>query len=349
VCQPYNHSEPHTEVLSDVAVEQAEHGGSGGVVARVGTWTENLSEQAYAYMLLVPAFAVLLLFAFWPLASAVRTSFFADVITGTGRVGEFAGLTNYVQLLTNTNALAPAAFLDPSFQTPILQQALTTTVLFAVLSVTGETVLGFFYALLMRGEYQGRRLVRLLIIIPWAIPIVIQGMIFFLLFRPGYGLFTGPLQQLGVFSSLPLNTTFDGFVIATVADVWKTSAFMALLILAGLESVNQDLYEVADVMGASRWQRFRYITFPLVFPVLMVAMLFRTMGALRVYGIIEATSVGCSTVPTMSCLVVQLMFGSSSLYGSAAAASVLIAIVVGLFISVYIVVIRWSNQSLGLA
>lgn len=322
--------------------------GPDGVLAQVGTWTENLSEQAYAYLLLVPAFTVLLLFAFWPLASAVRMSFFADVISG-GTLGEFTGLTNYVQLLTNTNALAPAAFIDPSFQTPILEQALFMTILFAVLSVTGETLLGFLYAMLMKAEYKGRRLVRLLIILPWAIPIVIQGMIFFLLFRPGYGLLTEPLQQIGLFSSLPLNTTFDSFVIVTVADIWKTSAFMALLILAGLESVNQDLYEVADVMGASRWQRFRYITFPLVFPVLMVAMLFRTMGALRVYGIIEATSAGCSTVPSMTCLVTQFMFGSASLYGSAAAVSVLIAIVVGLFIMVYLLFIRQSNQSLGLA
>ena len=334
-----------------MAVEQSRTevaSGPDGVLAQVGTWTENLSEQAYAYLLLVPAFTVLLLFAFWPLASAIRMSFFADVISG-GRLGEFTGVTNYVQLLTNTNALAPAAFIDPSFQTPILQQALFMTILFAVLSVTGETLLGFLYAMLMKAEYKGRRLVRLLIILPWAIPIVIQGMIFFLLFRPGYGLLTEPLQQIGLFSSLPLNTTFDSFVIVTVADVWKTSAFMALLILAGLESVNQDLYEVADVMGASRWQRFRYITFPLVFPVLMVAMLFRTMGALRVYGIIESTSAGCSTVPSMTCLVTQFMFGSASLYGSAAAVSVLIAIVVGLFITVYLLFIRQSNQSLGLA
>ena len=322
--------------------------GPDGVLAQIGTWTENLSEQAYAYLLLVPAFTVLLLFAFWPLASAIRMSFFADVLSG-GQLGEFAGLTNYIQLLTNTNALAPAAFIDPSFQTPVLQQALFMTILFAVLSVTGETLLGFLYAMLMKAEYKGRRLVRLLIILPWAIPIVIQGMIFFLLFRPGYGLLTEPLQQIGLFSSLPLNTTFDSFVIVTVADIWKTSAFMALLILAGLESVNQDLYEVADVMGASRWQRFRYITFPLVFPVLMVAMLFRTMGALRVYGIIESTSAGCSTVPSMTCLVTQFMFGSASLYGSAAAVSVLIAIVVGLFITVYLLFIRQSNQSLGLA
>ncbi len=331
-----------------VAVDQGQSRRS-GLFTRIGTWTENLSEETYAYLLLTPGFVVLLLFAFWPLASAFRMSFFADVITGGGQLGEFVGLKNYVQLLTNSNALAPAAFLDPSFQVPILEQALFMTLLFAILSVAGETLLGFLYAMLMKGEYKGRKLVRVLIILPWAIPIVIQGMIFFLMFRPGYGLLTEPLQNLGIFSSLPLNTTFDGFVIVTVADIWKTSAFMGLLILAGLESVNQDLYEVADVMGATRWQRFRYITFPLVFPVLMVAMLFRTMGALRVYGIIEATGVGCTTVPSMSCLVVQLMFGSASMYGSAAAASVLIAIVVGLFISIYLLFIRWSNQSLGIA
>jgi ABC-type sugar transport systems, permease components len=331
-----------------MAVDQANQPRSDGILTRIGTWTENLSEQMYAYLLLAPAFVVLVLFAFWPLASAIRMSFFADTIT-SAEVGEFVGVANYIQLLTNNNALAPAAFVDFSFQTPLLEQALFMTLLFAGLSVLGETLLGFLYAMLMKAEYEGRRLVRVLIILPWAIPIVIQGMIFFLLFRPGYGLLTEPLQQIGLFSGLPLNTTFDGFVIVTVADIWKTSAFMALLILAGLESVNQDLYEVADVMGASRWQRFRYITFPLVFPVLMVAMLFRTMGALRVYGIIESTTVGCSTVPSMTCLVTQFMFGSASLYGSAAAVSVLIAIVVGLFIMTYLVLIRQSSQTLGLA
>ena len=332
-----------------MATEQGHTGERGGLITRVGTWTENLSEQAYAYLLLTPGFLILLLMAFWPLGSAFRMSFFADQMIGAGRLGGFAGLENYVRLLTDTNALAPATFLDPSFQVPLLEQALFMTLLFAILSVVGETILGFLYAMLMKAEYRGRRAVRVLIIIPWAIPIVIQGMIFFLMFRPGYGLLTDPLQSIGLFSSLPLNTTFDGFVIVTVADVWKTSAFMALLILAGLESVNQDLYNVADVMGASRLQRFRYITFPLVFPVLMVAMLFRTMGALRVYGIIESTGVGCTTVPSMTCLVTQFMFGSSALYGSAAAASVLIAVVVGLFISVYLVFIKMSNQDLDLA
>ena len=332
-----------------MAVEQGQQGGSGGLVSRVGTWTENLSEQTYAYLLLTPGFLILLLMAFWPLGSAIRMSFFADQVIGPGRLGEFAGLQNYVRLLMDTNALAPATFLDPSFEVPLLEQALFMTLLFAIISVVGETLLGFLYAMLMQAEYRGRRAVRVLIIVPWAIPIVIQGMIFFLMFRPGYGLLTEPLQNLGLFSSLPLNTTFDGFVIVTVADIWKTSAFMALLILAGLESVNQDLYNVADVMGASRLQRFRYITFPLVFPVLMVAMLFRTMGALRVYGIIESTGVGCTTVPSMTCLVTQFLFGSSALYGSAAAASVLIAVVVGLFISVYLVFIKLSSQSMDLA
>ncbi|WP_135661513.1 carbohydrate ABC transporter permease [Halorhabdus rudnickae] len=318
-----------------------------GVLSRLATWTENLSEQAYATLLLAPGFLILILFAFWPLVSSIRMSFFADVIVG-GELGGFVGIDNYIKLLTNGNAFATLTFFDPSMATPILEQALLVTLLFAIVSVAGETLLGFAYAMLMKAEYRGQRAVRVLIIIPWAIPIVIQGMIFFLLFRPGYGLLTGPLHSLGLFPKLPLNDAFSGFVIITVADIWKTSAFMALLILAGLESVNQDLYDVADVMGASSWQRFKYITFPLVFPALMVAMLFRTMGALRVYGIIESTGVGCTTTPSMTCLVTQFTFGSSTLYGSAAAVSVLIAITVGLFISIYLLFIRYSNQSLGL-
>jgi ABC-type sugar transport system permease subunit len=332
-----------------MAVEEPQSMERGGVVSRLATRTENLSEQSYALLLLAPGFLILLLFAFWPLASSFRMSFFKDVVIGPESLGGFVGLENYIKLLTDSNPFATLTFFDPAMETGLFQQALIVTLLFAIISVAGETILGFAYAMLMKAEYRGQRFVRVLIIIPWAIPIVIQGMIFFLLFRPGYGLLTGPLHELGIFAQLPLGDAFSGFVIVTVADIWKTSAFMALLILAGMESVNQDLYDVADVMGASTWQRFRYITFPLVFPALMVAMLFRTMGALRVYGIIESTGVGCSTVPSMTCLVTEFTFGSTTLYGSAAAVSVLIAITVGVFISIYLLFIRYSNQSLGLA
>ncbi len=88
-------------------------------------------------------------------------------------------------------------------------------------------------------------------------------------------------------------------LIVTVADIWKTTAFMALLILAGLQSIDRSLYDVAEVAGASKWQQFKLITFPLVLPALGIAILFRTIDAMRVYGLIDSVS-GCTTVPSLS-------------------------------------------------
>ncbi len=320
---------------------------SRGPVSRALTWMENLSEQAYAYLLLLPSMLVLAVIAFWPLLETVRMSLYADELFSSDLLGEFVGLSNYVSVLTNQNPLVPRPFLDLSGATGIFQQALLVTILFALISVVFETLIGWLMASLMAKEYRGRRWVRVAIILPWAIPIVIQGMIFFLLFRPQVGFLTGPLQALGVFSSTPLQNSGDSFIIVTVADVWKTSAFMALLILAGRQSIDESLYDVADVAGASLWQRFRYITLPLIFPALIIAMLFRTMQAMRVYGIIEATDAGCTTVPSLSCMVVESMFGATQAYGTAAVAAVLTAVFIAIVASLYIGALRRSGGGVG--
>jgi multiple sugar transport system permease protein len=320
---------------------------SRGAFSRVLTWMENLSEQAYAYLLLIPSMLVLTIIAFWPLLETVKMSFFADELFSSELLGEFVGFGNYVSVLTNQNPLVPRPFLDLSGATGLFKQALLVTVLFALISVIFETLIGWLMASLMARDYRGRRWVRVAIILPWAIPIVIQGMIFFLLFRPEVGFLTGPLQSLGVFSSTPLQNSGDSFIIVTVADVWKTSAFMGLLILAGRQSISDSLYDVADVAGASAWQRFRYITLPLVFPALIIAMLFRTMQAMRVYGIIEATGAGCTTVPSLSCMVVESMFGATQAYGTAAVAAVLTAVIIAIVVSVYIVALRRSGGGVG--
>ena len=306
---------------------------SGPLVAVV-RWMENLSEEAYAYLLLTPGFFILLLMAFWPLGSAFRMSFFADQVVGTGRLGGFAGLENYVRLLTDTNALAPATFLDPSFQVPLLEQALFMTLLFAILSVVGETILGFLYAMLMKAEYRGRRAVRVLIIIPWAIPIVIQGMIFFLLFNNSVGIAGIWLSEIGMFTRNPLSTPENALLVVMVADVWKQTPFIALLVLAGLQSIDRDLYEVARVSGATRWERFKTVTFPLVLPTLLVAMLFRSIGAMKIYGTIVPIA-GCNTVPSLSCVVVSTF--NSRLYGTSTAVAVLMAVIIGSLMMFYII------------
>jgi multiple sugar transport system permease protein len=295
-------------------------------------WVEDLSDQQFAYLLLTPGLLIFGVVAFWPLFRTFQMSLHADVLYGSERIGAFVGLQNYVDLLLgNRNAALPRPFLDLSQP---FTSAVTVTVIFTLVSVTFETLLGFAQALILNQDFRGRRWARVAIILPWAVPIVIQGMIFYLLFQPTVGFLVEPLHQLGLFSATPQANSFDSLIIVIVADVWKTSAFMALIILAGLQSIDRSLYDVADVAGASTFERFRTITLPLVLPSVLVAMLFRTIGAMRVYGLIDTVS-SCSTVPSLSCLVVQSF--SASRYASAATVAFVTAGIIAAVVSVYII------------
>lgn len=295
-------------------------------------WVERLSEEQYAYLMLVPAFALVGVFAIWPLFDTFLMSLHADSLTGSGYVGGFVGFENYVELLTGQlNAVLGAPFL--SFRRP-LQSALVVTLVYAFVSVTFELFIGFGQALVLDQEFRGRRWLRVAVLIPWAVPIAIQGMIFYLMFLPDVGFATDIMQALGVFSATPFINTVDSLIIVIIADVWKTSAFIALIVLAGLQSIDRNLYQVAKVSGASTWQQFRLITLPLIFPVLIVALLFRSIQAMRVFGIVQTVS-SCSTVPTLSCLVVTTF--QSGRYATAAAVAFVTAIIVALIAFVYII------------
>jgi multiple sugar transport system permease protein len=319
-----------------VSTETETRGGSSAFAAPLN-WLETQSEAVFAYILLTPAFLLLALIAFYPLVQTFQFSLLADQTAARNPFGEFVGVENYANLLTG-NALLPQQFLDPSFTTPILQQALFVTLAFAILSVLFETLIGFGQALIIDQEFYGRRWVRVAIIIPYAIPIVIQAMIFFLMFNPTIGFATEFMQSIGVFGQNPLANATDSFIIVLVADIWKTAAFMALLILAGLQSIDRGLYDVARVSGASPWQRFKYITLPLVAPALLVAMLFRTMDAMRIYGLIDATA-GCQTIPSMSCLVITAL-QETRRWATASSVAFLTAIVIGVVVVIYMVSLR---------
>jgi multiple sugar transport system permease protein len=310
-----------------------------GVYAGTVRWVENLSETQFAYLLLLPALLLLGLIAFWPLISTFEMSLRADSLRGASQVGEFVGFRNYVALLTgklDTVAL-PQPFMD--FSQPF-KSALTVTFIFTIISVAIETVIGFGQALVLDQDFRGRRWVRVAIIIPWAVPIVIQGMIFYLMFQPGIGFGASLMEMIGL-TSTPLVSSSSALGIIVVADVWKTTAFMALLILAGLQSIDRSLYNVAKVAGASKWQQFKMITLPLVLPTVLVAMLFRTIAAMRIFGLIETMS-SCTTVPSLSCLVVTTF--STRRYGTAAAIAFVTAAIIGIVVSVYIVKFRDSAQ-----
>ena len=307
---------------------------------RVTNWAERLSETQFAYLLLFPALLLLVVIAFWPLARTFEMSLHGDALTGAENIGELVSIDNYVALLTGArDAVLGVSFFDLS---NLFTSAVTVTMIFAAVSVALETLLGFAAALVLDKEFTGRRWVRVALILPWSVPIVIQGMIFFLMFAPGVGFATPFLNDLGLMSGTPLNNSVDSMVIIITADVWKTTAFMMLLILAGLQSIDRELYNVGKVAGASRWQQFKLITFPLVLPAVLVAMLFRTINAMRVFGLIESVS-GCGTVPSLSCAVVSTF--SSRRYGTSAAIAFITAAIIGVVVTIYIV--RFARSERG--
>ncbi|PSQ49274.1 ABC transporter permease [Halobacteriales archaeon SW_7_65_23] len=324
-------------------------GDSGRLVMRPLNRLETVSEQVYAYVLLIPAAILLGFIAFYPLLNTLWFSLLGDDVFSPDPFGEFNGFGNYADLLAG-EAQLPQQFLDVGLSgsfpfiemgTPFLQQALFVTLAFAIISVLFETLIGFGQAYVIDQDFRGRRWVRVAIIIPYALPIVIQAMIFYLMFNPTIGWATDLMQAIGVFGDNPLASSRDSFFIVLVADIWKTSAFMALLILAGLQSVDRSLYDVAKVSGASPWQQFKYITFPIVLPALLVAMLFRTMDAMRIYGLVDATA-GCEQVPSMTCLVITALQGSRR-WATASAVAFLTAIVIGLLVIVYLIGLRGSE------
>jgi len=301
---------------------------------------ENLSDTQYAYLLLVPVFVLLGVVALYPLIRTFELSLFASSLDLQST--SFVGIQNYAELFTGgKNRFLPGGttFVPTSLSfSALLNSALVITVIFAVVSVAFETLIGLGQALILDQDFYGRRWVRAAIIIPWAVPIVIQGMIFFLMFNSNVGFATPPLAELGVLAPTnTLNDTASATFIIIVADIWKTSAFMALLILAGLQSIDRGLYDVAKVAGATKWQQFKLITFPLILPTIGVAVLFRSVQAMRVYGIIDTVS-SCAVVPSLSCMVVATF---NAREGTSAAIAFVTAAIIGIVVMGLIV---WQGE-----
>jgi multiple sugar transport system permease protein len=211
-----------------------------------------------------PAVGLILLVAFVPVLYTVYLSVHDATIT---RTGGFVGLRNYLD-----------AWGDPTFRV-----ALRNTVTFTVVSVALELLIGLGVALGIHRAFRGRGLVRTAVLVPWAFPVVISALMWRLMLQDQVGIISYVASSLGVIDGPILSDDTALMVAAVVVDVWKTTPFMALLLLAGLQTISRDVYEAAEVDGATRWQRFRHITLPLLKPAILVAVLFRTLEAWAVY------------------------------------------------------------------
>ena len=198
---------------------------------------------------------------------------------------------------------------------------------FTIVTVLLETLLGFATALMLNQSFRGRGVARAAVLIPWAIPTSVSAMMWKFIYNDQYGLFNDILLKLGLIDGYKAWLTTDPFLCLVITDVWKTFPYMALLILAGLQMLPADLYESAMLDGAGVVKRFRYITLPLVKRTLLVAMLFRTLDAFRVFDLISVMtggSVGTESIAIYS--QKQMMSFLNFGYGSALA--VLIFVVV---------------------
>ncbi len=289
----------------------------------------RLSERGWGYLLAAPAFVLVGLLALAPIMAALWLSLHRRLpIFG---VDEFVGAWNYLQLWSDNRFWA----------------ACRTTLYFTGLSVTAELLLGFGLAILLDSLTGGRdrspRWAQVMIILPWAVPTVVSAQIWAWLYQPEYGLLNYLLLQAGVIDARIDWLADPDWAIhaAVVMDVWKTTPFAALLLLAGLKSVPQELYAAARVDGAGAWQRFRRITLPLLMPIVVIVLVFRTMDAVRVFDAVFVLTGGGpgNTTETLSIYAYKTLFQTLQFGYGSALATAMFAIAAALS-SLYVLLLR---------
>ena len=234
-------------------------------------------EQLTGTLLLLPALLLLLLVFAYPIGRAFWLSLFTENLS-TGLEPVFSGFSNYSRMA-----------IDGRFW-----QSVWNTTLFTVIALTLELVLGVAIALLLHQTFKGRGLLRTIAILPWALPTALIALTWTWIFNDQFGVWNDMLLRLGVINS-PVNWLGDPTLalLATIAaDVWKTTPFVSILLLAGLQSIPNDLYEAHAIDGASPWQSFRRITLPLLLPQILIAMLFRFAQSFGIFDLVQVMTGG---------------------------------------------------------
>jgi ABC-type sugar transport system permease subunit len=231
----------------------------------------------HGWLYLAPALVTLGALSVWPIGHTLWLSLHRSVLPLPWLGEPFVGLENYRRLIAD----------------PATRDALATTLAFVASSTALEIALGLAFALVVNEAFRGRSLLRAVLLLPWALPTVVSSQMWRLLLNDQYGLINALLFGGDVFSYrawLADPATARACIVA--ADVWKTTPFVAIVLLAGLQAIPTELYEAAEVDGAGRWQRFRRVTLPLLVPALVVALLFRMIDAFRVFDLVFVLTQG---------------------------------------------------------
>ncbi|TCN31471.1 carbohydrate ABC transporter permease [Sinorhizobium americanum] len=278
-----------------------------------------------AWLLMVPLLVVMVSVIGWPLVDTVRLSFTDAKLVGTE--GSFVGIANYEKMLTGSN----------------FQRALVTTTWFAVVSVAAEMVLGVLAALLLNQQFRGRAALRALMILPWALPTVVNATLWRLIYNPEYGALNAALTQLGLIDSYRswLGEPGSALTALIVADCWKNFPLVALIALAALQAVPRDITAAALVDGAGPFNRFRFVVMPYLAGPLLVALVLRTIEAFKVFDIIWVMTRGgpANSTRTLSILVYQEAF-SFQRAGSGASLALIVTLLVTILAAAYAALLR---------
>jgi ABC-type sugar transport system permease subunit len=263
-----------------------------------------------AVLFLAPSAIFIGLFLIYPIFESFRWSFYRLILTFPWLGRRMVGWQNYTDLWTD----------------PVATESLGTTLLFIAVTIPLELLFGLAIALVMNETFRGRGFLRAVVLIPWAIPTVVASQMWRFIFNDRYGLFNFALFGGDVSRYMaPLADPQLALSAIMAAEIWKTTPFAALILLAGLQSIPDDLYEAANIDGATTWQQFRHVTLPLIRPALLLALLFRTVDALRVFDLVFVMTQGG---PADSTNVLQFYgykksFGEGMIgYGSAIAVCV---------------------------
>ncbi len=277
-----------------------------------------------AWLLLLPMVALMLVVAVWPLARSIGLSF-TDTNVNDIAAGRWIGLENYFGpygLFLNPND-------EEGFWAGDWGVSIRNTFSFALVCVLLETLTGLGVALLLNLEFKGRAWVRTAVLVPWAIPTIVSAKMWGWMLNDQFGVVNTLLLQFGWISHKIAWTADPSYALWSVVlvDVWKTTPFMALLVLAALQTVPKDCYEAARVDGVHPLRVFWKITLPLIRQPLMVAVVFRLLDALRVFDLIFVLTANGSDTISMSGFVRREMveFGNMG-YGSAAATSLFLLV-----------------------
>ena len=286
-------------------------------------------QRRTAWIFLLPLLLTLVAVAIWPLARSIFFSFTDAYLDAPSDYG-FVGFENFVEVAED----------------PVFWGAVRNTLVFTLVSVGLETLLGLAIALLLHRAFPGRGIVRAAILIPWAMPMVVSARIWEWMLNDQFGLINKFLVALGLVEKGVAWTADPSLILGTVIfiDVWVTTPFMVLLILAGLQLIPEEIYEAADVSGVPHWKRFWSITLPLATPAIGVAILFRALDALRMFDLSYVLAANNEITMTMSIYARDQLISFQDL-GLGAAASTWVFMIIGLIAIVIVGLLRLDRAT----